>query len=268
MLNQEALNNLKLHLTSPRKRADHTIYSYQLVASKFLSFCGNKTPDSNDVRRYLLNIPSSSYARYIYYCLRKLFKANGWNFDIEEVPEVGKQNTPTMSIDEVAQLIKTRSLLSSDERAFLALSTTYGLRRIELCSVRKEDIGGKLHIEARKRGEARDHLIPEEIRPYLEDWEWLPVAESTASIMFNRICCKAGVESDRLEGWHGIRRSLATYLEANAPIMMVWDYLRWSKPAGAKGYGISSMLGTYFHMEPDEVDRQIFLVQPWLKYWE
>jgi len=282
----EALENLRLVLTSPRLRSPDTLTGYLSVARQFLAWLGDQVPPAEmDLRRYFLKRRdegiSDSTLRTTFAVLQKLYRANHWDWPLipEDRPEISSEiNTPAFTREEVEQLIKNRELYSKGERFYLAIATIYAPRRVELARIKKRDIGDNtLRIDTAKHGEKRIHLIPVEIMPYVEAYRPRENHVRTLSEMFGRICKKGLGENKKGYGWHSFRRTIDTLLpialaKADKPLTLVGYFLRWNRHStGARFLG-TPMGGVYARPEimssdPFFVDREVFEVHPFLSLW-
>jgi len=283
---QTALENLRLVLSSPRPRAPSTLTGYLSVANQFLTYLGDKIPpDEMDLRRYFLkrrdegigeNTLKTDFAK-----LNKLYLANHWDwpFGKEDRPEAPPQtNTPAFTWEEVSELIKNRELYSKGERFYLAIATTYIIRRIELARITKRDLkANTIYVDTAHRGAKRTHLIPDEIMPYIEAYHPKKNNVSSLSAMFVRICQKGLGEKKRGYGWNSFRRTLDTLLpialaKADKPMTYVGYYAGWSQRSIGSRIFYTPMAGVYgrpgiISSDPFFVDREIFQAHPFLLLW-
>lgn len=282
----DALDNLRLVLTSPKPRAAQTLTSYLSVAGQFLTWLGDRIPpDEMDLRRYFLKRRDEETGegtlRKIFAVLKKLYRANRWDWPLEpeDRPEAPSEvNTPAFTREEVAELIKNRELYSRGERFYLAIATIYAPRRIELARIRRRDIkDNTIYIDTAKKGEKRTHLIADEIMPYIQAYRPRQHNVSTLSATFARICKKGLGENKRGYGWHSFRRTIDTLLpmalaKDDKPLTLVGYFLRWSrKSIGARFLG-TPMGGVYarpeiLNSDPFFVDKEVFAVHPFLPLW-
>ena len=220
----EYLENLRLVLSSPRKRAPGTLRSYLSTASIFLTWLGDRVPPSDkDLRRFFLareeqGINARSRAT-AFVQLKKLFEANDWPwpFKKEDKPVADDEPfAPAFRPDEVLQLIAAREEYSPQENFYLALAVTYGPRREEIGRVRGRDIqDNTIFIRTVKRGTQRQHLIPEEIAPFISGWRPRERTATAISCRFQKIMEKSGLGKRPGYGFHCIRRTLLTLLVTN-----------------------------------------------------
>ena len=164
-----------------------------------------------------------------------------------------------LSYEEIVKMIKVgKRVLDARRLAFLALSTTYGLRREEIVNLNKDGLIGSdsLRIETLKGGPTTTHRIPCEIKRFLAGFE--NTDTRYMSRMFNSICYRVGVRKKRGSGygWHSIRRRLATELITRGlSSLTVVRYMRWSD-AWMKGE--LGMLGRYVKKEQGTIDEEVF----------
>lgn len=295
----EPLENLKLFLTSPRERAKGTITSYLQTGKVFLQFLGDRQmPTGKDetaiaeagniFRRYFLHRRDQNISertlRKEFMHLKKLAGANQWPWpftaDDTPVPEE-EPLAPAFTPEEIETLIKAWDKYSRGERFYLAVSTTWGLRREEMIRIRKRDYDGDtitIKIAKQKKKILRvQHIIPDEIKPILLNYRPKLNNINSLSYMFYRILNKAGLKQRKGYGWHSIRRTLRTLLEWNLaenrlPLSLVADFMGWSKTTKGVVYGGAPMLGVYSHPEilssdPFAIDKAILGVHPFVKLW-
>ena len=284
---QNELENLKLVLTSPRRRAPNTLTNYLSVGNQFLTFLeGRIPPDEMSLRRYFAKRQeqgkSDNSLRTEFAILQKLYRANHWDWPLapEDRPEAPLEvNTPALTREEVEQLIKNRELYSKGERFYLAIGTILAPRRIELARIKKRHIqGNTIYIDTAKHGEKRTHLIPDEIMPYIEAYRPRENNVSSLSAMFDRICKKGLGESKKGYGWHAFRRTIDTLLpialaKADKPLTLIGYFLRWSRRSSGARFLGTPMGGVYARPEilssdPFFIDREVFEVHPFLPSWK
>jgi integrase len=194
-----------------------TARSWRRWTMKFEVCCGTKGRyDRDDVIRYLCYLREEGYRQssidVMVRPLKLLAQIQGWSFPRLAMPKVRDVDIrrPILSHEEVCRMIRRgKEVLSARELAYLALSSTYGLRREELSSLGRID--GKVTVETVKGGPVTIHLVPDEIRPYLAAYERTGVRYM--SFVFRRMIEKLGISlAGDNYGWHAIRRSLATEL--------------------------------------------------------
>jgi integrase len=237
---------------------------------KFEVCCGIKSEyDRDDVIRYLSCLREQGYRQssidVMVRPLKLLAQIQGWNFPRLAMPKVrdGDIRRPILSYEEVCLMIRRgKEVLSARELAYLALSSTYGLRREELCGLGRID--GKVTVETVKGGPVTIHLVPDEIRPYLAGYERTGVRYM--SFVFRRIVEKLGISlAGGKYGWHAIRRALATeLLYRDVSLINVVRFMRWSDGSVKGEFG---MLAIYGKRNQEEVDRSVFKVHPFLPIW-
>lgn len=295
----ETLENLKLVLTSPRERAPGTITSYLQTGRFFLKFLGDRQmPAGKDdtaaaeagriFRRFFLHRREQGISDRTrtkeFVQLKKLVEANNWPwpFTSDDKPVAEEEPfAPAFMPEEIETLIKARDEYSKGELFYLAVSTTWGLRREEMVRIRKRDYNEqtiKIKI-AKQKGRALriEHIIPDEINSILQDYHPKLKSRGSLTYAFYRVLNKAGIERRKGYGWHSIRRTLRTLLEWNLaenrlPLSLVADYMGWSKTQKGIVYGAAPMLGVYAHPEimsadPFGIDRLVLGVHPFVKHW-
>jgi hypothetical protein len=234
---------------------------------KFEVCCGNKSKyNRDDVIRYLCYLREKGYRQSSIDVMVKpvklLAQIQGWNFPRLTMQKVRESDVkrPILSNAEVYMMIRRgREVLSDREVAYLALSTTYGLRREELSSLSRID--GKVTVKTVKGGPVTTHVVPDEIKPYLAGYERTGVRYM--SRIFKRIIKKVSINLPSGNyGWHAIRRGLATeLLYKDVSLINVVRFMRWSDASLKGDFG---MLAIYGKRNQEEIDRSVFRVHPFL----
>jgi hypothetical protein len=114
--------------------------------ARFEVCCGSKSKyERDDVIRYLSYLRERGYRQssidVMLRPVKLLAQVQGWNFPRLAMPKVRDSDIsrPMLSHEEVSQMIKRgKEVLSERELAYLALSTTYGMRREELGNFRQD----------------------------------------------------------------------------------------------------------------------------------
>ena len=237
---------------------------------KFEVCCGTKRKyDRDDVIRYLCYLREQAYRQssidVMLRPVKLLAQVQGWSFPRLAMPKLrdGDVRRPMLSHEEVCQMIRRgKEVLSARELAYLALSTTYGLRREELSGLGRID--GKVTVDTVKGGPVTTHVVPDEIRPYLAGYERTGVRYM--SFVFQRIVNKLGISlAQGNYGWHAIRRALATeLLYTDVSLINLVRFMRWSDGSVKGAFG---MLAIYGKRNQEEIDMSIFKVHPFLAIW-
>jgi hypothetical protein len=247
-----------------------TAKRWEHLIMKFEACSGTKRKyDRDDVIRYLCYLREQGYRQssidVMVRPVKLLAQIQGWSFPRLAMPKVrdGDVRRPMLSNEEVCQMIRRgKEVLSETELAYLALSTTYGLRREELSNLGRID--GKVTVETVKGGPVTTHVVPGEIKPYLAGYERNRVRYM--SFVFQRIIKKLNITlTSGNYGWHAIRRELATeLLYRDVSLINVVRFMRWSDGTVKGEFG---MLAIYGKRNQEEVDRSVFRVHPFLPIW-
>jgi integrase len=248
---------------------------------RFAGVCGEKDIyDRDDIIKYLVYLRDLGKKQNSINCemraIKCLAKIQGWAYPVLSMPKVKADDVyrPLFTLLEMEKLITVgREVLDAGSLAYLALSSIYGLRREEICTVDLGNSGnGHLRVDTLKGGNVTAHLIPVEIKGYLDGYKL--VTKRSMTLGFKRIMRKVGMQlasSDSLRGeevggWHMIRRSLATELvKAEVSVINIVRFMRWSDSLFAKELG---MLSVYAKKDQDSVDSEIFKVHPFLRFWK
>jgi len=239
-------------------------------ANRFEACCGIKRKyGRSDVIRYLSWLREQGFRQssiaVMLRAVKLLAQVQGWEFPRLVMPRTRGSDVrrPALSYEEVCRMIRRgKELLSPRELAYLALSTTYGLRREELGSL--GEIDGTVTVQTVKGGPVTTHLVPNEIKPYLVGYR--KACGSYMSLVFRRIITKLAVEKrgERC-GWHSIRRGLVTRLVSEkAPLVNTIRFMRWSEASVKGAFG---MVSIYAVPDQAEIDLSIFKVHPFLPVW-
>lgn len=234
--------------TSPKSLNEEAVLSYLDKREK----AGDK-PQTLKMRFYALKF------------LFKLYNAE-WTVTENEVFSTRERRQrfpqPWFRKGEVINIIAgAKKTCDSPELAMLAISTIYGCRRSELSDIRTDDLDFEaktITIYARKGGRVATQLLPDEIIPYLSNYDFPKLSELRLSQMLNKILKKTVGPKDGY-GWHSLRRSLATELRnAGVDDEDIYSFLRWST---------GSILGTYIQTEPRQNKEKIFSKHPYIQFW-
>jgi len=206
-----------------------------------------------------------------------------WPYRRGESPIIreDKIQAPALHPNTIARLIQTVKEDSRPEiAAFLALSTTYGLRRVEMAGLTNADIRLKdksIHIATAKHGRERTHLIPEEIIPYLKKYDFdKEVSNFGLFTLWYQLEHTIGLPHTNQVGWHSIRRCLNTLLLRKLPEVSVMSFLRWKQRTSSHmpfRYSAITFVGeegesTEAVGEALAVDSEMFHSRPCLEDWK
>jgi integrase len=245
------------------------------VVVKFEGLCGIKNKyDRSDVISFLAYLRGEGYKQssidVMIRPVKLLAQIQKWpdGFPRLAMPKVRSSDVrrPFLNHDEVCEMIRrAKKFCNRRELAYLALSTTYGLRRAELATLEIND--GEVTVDTVKGGVVTTHIIPDQIKPYVDGYRCAAIRY--VALIFRRICEKVGMDglSGRRYGWHSIRRALATELmevEMRASILNIVRFMRWSDDALRGEFG---MLVVYARRDQAKIDRSIFKVHPFLDSW-
>ena len=246
-----------------------TIRVYCATCSQFMQH-QKGTPDHHDALRFLGEMRETSKentCRVAYYALRALFKSMSLAFDVPPPKTNPQVDRPCLTKQQIQALIAwAKAKGTVTEKAYLALSTLYGLRRSELVNISLGDVDeGTIMIWTKKGGQPRKHLIPDPIVPiiYAAYEEWGNLSETAASILFKAILIQSGLGFHKNYGWHSIRRSLRTELLRNkVDTLIAHQFMRWS--LGRSPLAIDVV---YTQLADIEIDEMVFENHPFLCFW-
>ena len=260
MTKDELLNKVTEELAGSNER---TTKQFVTIISRFYTFSGGDFT-KRAVVNYIKKLAREGYSpgtnKLHYRILKRAFEIAGkldssieWPFSKRAPAEIESaitdipwlENKVAFSDDEVEQVIHTAKdgRLDGVSSALIALSTTYGLRRIEMADLDSESLNLKdktLHVYTKHGSRLRAHVIPDPIIPFLKDYQ--PVrSEFKLSEMFHDIETLAGIPKRYGTGWHSLRRSVVNSLvAAGLDKLYIYSFMRWKL---SMNFG---MLGTYF----------------------
>ena len=266
---QEILKKFKRDLSIAGRTQD-TINLYLSISRKFLSKHKEITEDA--IKDYIYELKtkkySDNYLRLVHYILCRLAKTNKKDVDITPPKiEKTKVNQPVFNLEEVKKLIvNCKKYCDIQQQAYVAVSTIWGLRKIEILRIRKEDIDKKentIIIKTAKGGRPQAYTIPEKVKDILYSYKWEEVSRANIYGIFNYTLylCKFNLEDYIGYGFHSIRRALITeMLRAGIDHYTVALWCRWAIPQ----FG---MLPTYTHLVKEDLEKKVYPKHPFLKLW-
>lgn len=284
MDNAELLENYARRLSSKGK----TRKLYLNYAQDFLDYA-----DGNFVRgtidKYLVRLKRRKYSdgtiNFIFRVVRTLFNRNNfeWPYNRGEAPRIreDKVQAPALHPNIIIRMIQAvKEEGNPDEKAFFTLSTTYGLRRVEMVGLSKGDVRIKdktIYIATAKGGQDRFHIMPEEIIPYLKQYDFdNKKSEQFMFTLWYLIEHRIGLRHIDRVGWESVRRTLTTMLlDKRLPEPTVRSFLRWKQPTSSyTSYPYSAV--KFVGREGEslkvvgkalDVDNEVFKVHPFIEHW-
>jgi integrase len=276
VVNQAVANNSLCQLVYDdliaRGRTLNVAKEWSAIAAEFEQVCGYKEIYTRaDLTLYLGHLRKrgllQSTINKNLKTIKLLSQIQGWDYPKLSFRKVSPDEVkrPIFTKEHVQSLILIgKTLFESVELCYLALSTVYGLRRIEMARLKDTDFTPEMvTIHTAKGGRVTTHLIPEQIAPYLKSFK--PYRNDTLTHMFHQLMVKSGLNATGGFGWHAIRRALATELVlSGASTLNVLRFMRWSE---ATLKGELGMLPIYAIKDQARIDQEIFTIHPFLPYW-
>lgn len=231
---------------------------------------------------------SDGSVNYVFRVIRTMFSRSlekegaEWPFRRGESPVIKEDNilAPALHPQTLGRIITAvRDSGEPPTRAFLALSTTYGLRKTELVGLNGQDIRLKdqtIHIATAKHGRERTHLIPDAIVPFLKGFDFGETrSDNYIFSLWYQVEQSIKMKHTAQVGWHSVRRSLNTMLLRVLPEATVMSFLRWKQRTSSHmPYRYSAQVFVAEEGETTEVvgdaldvDNEVFRVHPFLEYW-
>ncbi len=262
---EDLLQDFDIYLKSARVRPS-TLKTYIPEATRFLGTIKGEEFDESDGRAYLANLYSmkDSTANKIYYALLALFKSQGIKFDMDPPQITDSPFQPTIRPDEMPKLITAvKESGDPNERGALALSTIYGVRRVEIWRASETDLNREdrtITIHTAKHGRERCHLIPDEVMDHISGYDFVPRSDQWYADLFWGMIKKAGLDLPKGFGWHSIRRALYTGLTGRVDFLYRHEFLRWR----IRGINLAMI---YDQTSPAQIDKIVFSKHPFLGCW-
>jgi len=284
MDNAELLEVYSKGLSSSGKTRTH----YLKYAQDFLKYAEGKI-DKETIEGYLKHLSgvhkyNDGTINFIFRVIRTMFSRNNidWPYNRGDSPSIRESSitAPALHPELIKKMIRTvKDTGEPDEKAFLALSTTYGLRRVEMIGLKDIDIRLKdktIHIATAKHGRERTHIIPEAILPYLKQYTFSNAMSEFALLgVWYRIEYRVGLKHTHRVGWHSIRRTLNTMLGKVVSQDSRKGFMRWKQRTSSDmgfRYSAQTFIGeegetTEVVGEALTVDQEVFAVHPFLDAW-
>jgi len=248
--------------------------------------------DKESVNKYLARLKRQGKKpgtiNFAFRVIRTLFNVNklDWPFRRGEAPQIRQRDEYKPALD--PELIKImveaakNGRLDTAPACFLALSTVYGLRRGEMCDLELGDVdlkAGTVFVSPVKSGRESYHLIPVEIKPYLEGHDFSKRYRlDQMSQMFWVVINRSGLEALRSQrlGWHSMRRGLIFLLHRSGlDPFTVHHFMRFKGAADRElamdiryhATHFVGLEGTRVVTEKAESDREVFEKHPLLQFW-
>ncbi len=282
-------------LDTYRKSLAHPHPGFEAIVEAFLEKVGSREPNMADVRSWVKRKGyKASTMKKEYSVLRRLFIVNRleWESKRGDAPAINEKDGIAQRLDpvlirEMIQMARGKLTSHSFEptlahRAYLALSTMWGLRRGEMTRITPASLDTKsslIYVETEKKGRARWHYVPPQIMPVLLAWGFdIKLTPWQASALFLDWREMAGLELPphiRRLGWHSIRGTLDyELLAAGLPVPDVAKFMRWRRDDSdmVSRYSSMAVIGRgettrVLSVDEKKADLKVMEVHPFLKDW-
>lgn len=229
--------------------------------------------DKKDVIKYLDWVAEQGYTSKTilssYYGVKSIHDYLDLPFPtlkVRDLPRVSARPIarPFLELEEAEAMISWVKDFGNDlEKLMVAMSSVYGLRRVEMSTLTKESFNqpGRVFIQTAKHGVPREHVIPEILDKFIQPGiKYLPVGTvHSLTVLYNQISEKMGRARGNREGWHSFRRTLASALvRAGFSEIEIKHFMRWSDN--------TSMVFIYTSSLRDD-DSRVFDRHPMLRMW-
>lgn len=256
-----------------RGKTEPIAKEWSAVAAEFEQVCGTKERYTRaEITAFLTHLRKRGILQSTIdkdlKAIKLLAQIQGWEFPKLSLRRVSPDEIrrTILSKDAIGSMITLgKQLLSDTELCYLALGTTYGLRRVEMVRLKPSSFPNEHHliVDTAKGGTKTTHLMPPEIAPYLGAFRHYE--RDTLTHMFHRIAGKTGLSTGAGYGWHTLRRSLVTELIlSEASVLNVIRFMRWSDASARGEFGL---LTIYARKDQERIDEEIFKIHPFLGYW-
>jgi len=256
-----------------RGRRESTARRWAAIVRRFEACCGVKGGyGRGDVVKFLVRLRADGMSQNsintVIQPIKLLSHIQGWKNGFPKLVMARVRRSeisrPVFSMEEMRLLImKAKEVCSGRELAFLAMASTYGLRREEIGTL--EICEGAVKVNTVKGGEVTTHLIPDEVKEFIKDYRGCKDVRYLTRV-FQKVMGKVGLEVDgKRYGWHSIRRALASeLLLRDVSLLNIVRFMRWSDDSLKSELG---MLAIYAQRRQEDIDRSIFNVHPFLTFW-
>lgn len=280
---QEILENYSRRLSS----SGNTRALYLRWAGDFLNHVDGEL-DREAVQAYIRSLKrkgrSDGTIDFAFRVVRTLFRRNNieWPFSRGESPQIREDKVlaPALDPEVVVDMIHAvKAEGTGDERGFLAVSTMYGTRAVEMLALGPDDVdlkGKTIHIATAKHGRERTHIVPDEIVDSLAARDWSQEYSNFRLFsLWYQVERRIDIKHVNQVGWHSIRRTLDSLLLDQLPQVTVEGFLRWKQRTSSNmafRYSAQRFVGrdgvtTKVIGEARDVDSKVFAVHPFLKEW-
>jgi integrase len=253
---------------------------------RFLEFVGYRELTHDNIKAYVEHLRESDYAagtiKLVWGRIHRFFIVNkiDWPCRTQDTPVVRQSDkyTPAIHPKIILLYIDTakQGKLSARATAFLALSTTYGLRQNELIKVLATDIDIKsktILARTSKHGRERLHKLPDEIIPYITKYDYPTISKYWADRAYKEIELAAGREHLRETGFHAFRRTIVTEVGNYCTPSVVHSFFRWANMTMEQQYTSVQYVGldtgdeNYVVGDDLSGDNLVLAKHPFVKAW-
>jgi integrase len=260
------LDSFEVYLKSQRV-SPSTLKTYMQAIKPFVkSIKDPLSIDEEDARMFLATLydGEQNTAYKVHYALAAFFKSQHIPFNIP-APQMNPHPKRLMiTPDDMHTLItSTKEAGDLNEKGILAMSSTYGVRKIELLRMNKNDLNianKTILIRTAKGGRERVHLVPDVVFNYIAGYDFLPRSGGSLRNMFWSMVRRAGLVLDKGYGFHSIRRALFTGLEGKVDYFYRHEFMRWWE----RSFNLDSI---YSQTPPAKIDELVFKAHPFLPFW-
>lgn len=278
---------LKTYLNKLRPGVSRSIVGH---ARAFCSWLGDRDLDREAVEAWLRYRArrhcKPGTLKFNFGVVKRVFDANGvpWPFSKGEGPSISERDESRLALGEdvILAMIRASASMTDRHRAFLAVSTTYGIRRVEIGEIGDEDFEWEsrlIYVETQKGGRQRYHLIPDEIFPHLRAYRWRRISPASVSSVFAELKAATGLVGPSGKGaaWHAIRHTITQVLmRGGLNSVDAHNFMRWKTSTRDMAERYASPT-TVIHLDGKRVeagasdvdlDKRAFSILPWLAIWK
>ena len=245
---------------------------------RFIAVVGEKPTYSRAditgyVDRLIKNGQNNASIRMALSCIKVLCRAIDCPYPVTgavHLPRVAYDpQQPTLEPLEVRRLIAGAKREDQVTRAIVALATLYGFRAIELTGVINRGCDGTtVALITAKTATERAHHAPTGVESWLT-CPPTPMSQDLVHDCFQRLMKRYVRKLRPREGWHAVRRALATGLFLALPHdePAVLEFMGWQVPGSPRRRNYYKPSESQKQAVWREIDRKVYQVHPFIRYW-
>lgn len=255
--------SIKSFVGGARRFMRHCGWEPQFTEREAASFMGTMAGFKDGTMHYY-----RSMLKTFYLAMGKPAPFYGQKVHSDDAEEVAAASFSASQIREIIGLARRKG--SPEAQYYLALSTIFGFRRIELGRITPANfnwngsgqVTSYMAMQCAKHGRKRVHQIPAGLEPYLKGYHATPKPSWKMGTKFVEFCEEIGYKPPKGYSFHAVRHALVTGLiESGLDSLQVDRWMGWR--SGQRGSPI--MAAIYY--SPEKLDEQVMAKHPFLGEW-